>query len=104
WDTERKRWFYLPPPDVDEKLAPDDDLHWTGTAQRWNHMCADCHSTNLQKNFDDASGLYRTTFSEIDVGCEACHGPGSVHVELAERNSLFWDRKRGFGLVSLSSS
>lgn len=104
WDTERKRWFYLPPPDVDEKLAPDDDLHWTGTAQRWNHMCADCHSTNLQKNFDDASGLYRTTFSEIDVGCEACHGPGSVHVELAERNSLFWDRERGFGLVSLSSS
>ena len=26
-----------------------------------------------------------TTFSEIDVSCEACHGPGSRHVEWAER-------------------
>lgn len=101
WDTERKKWFYLRPPDVDEKLAPDDDLHWTGIAQRWNNMCADCHSTDLQKNFDDKAEVYHTTFSEIDVGCEACHGPGSLHVELAESNSLFWDRKLGFGLPSL---
>jgi len=104
WDTERSRWFYLPPPDVDEKLAPDDDLHWTGIAQRWNNMCADCHSTNLQKNFDPQSGTYHTTWSEIDVSCEACHGPGSLHVELANRKSLFWDRKRKFGLADLKSS
>ena len=32
WDTERNEWFYLPAPDVDEKLEPDDDLHWTGIA------------------------------------------------------------------------
>jgi tetratricopeptide (TPR) repeat protein len=104
WDTERREWFYLPPPDVDERLAPDDDLHWTGIAQRWNNMCADCHSTNLQKNFDHQTGRYHTTWSEINVGCETCHGPGSVHVELANRNSLFWDRKRGFGLVDLKSN
>jgi len=101
WDTERKKWFYLLPPDVDEKLAPDDDLHWTGIAQRWNNMCADCHSTNLQKNFDVKTKTYHTTFSEIDVGCEACHGPSSLHVELAESKSLFWDRKLGFGLTGL---
>ena len=53
WDTERSRWFYLKPPDVDEKLAPDDPLHWTGSAQNWNHMCADCHSTNLKKNSNE---------------------------------------------------
>jgi Flp pilus assembly protein TadD len=103
WDTERREWFYLPPPDVRDRLSPDDDLHWTGVAQRWNNMCADCHSTNLQKNFDHQTGQYHTTWSEITVGCEACHGPGSVHVELANRNSLFWDRKRGFGLVDLKS-
>jgi len=101
WDTERKEWFYLHPPDVRERLAPDDDLHWTGVAQRWNNMCADCHSTNLQKNFDVATNTYHTTFSEIDVSCEACHGPASVHVELANRKSLFWDRKRGYGLARL---
>ena len=104
WDTKRKEWFYLHPPDVRERLAPDDDLHWTGVAQRWNNMCADCHSTNLQKNYDVATNTYHTTFSEIDVSCETCHGPGSVHVELANAKSLFWDRKRGFGLARLKDS
>ncbi len=104
WDTRRKEWFYLHPPDVRERLAPDDDLHWTGVAQRWNNMCADCHSTNLQKNFDVATNTYHTTFSEIDVSCEACHGPGSVHVDLATANSLFWDRKRGYGLARLKDN
>ena len=104
WDTKRKEWFYLHPPDVRERLAPDDDLHWTGVAQRWNNMCADCHSTNLQKNYDVATNTYHTTFSEIDVSCETCHGPGSVHVELANAKSLFWDRKRGYGLARLKDN
>lgn len=99
WDTKNKRWFYLSPPDVDEKLSPDDDLHWTGIAQRWNTMCADCHSTNLRKNFDPQTNQYATTFAEMDVSCEACHGPGSTHVELATSKSLFWDRNLGYGLV-----
>ena len=101
WDTTRNEWFYLDPPDVHEKLEPGDRLHWTGTAQNWNRMCADCHSTHLQKNFNPKTGKYHTTFSEIDVSCEACHGPGSLHVELAERNSLFWDRERGYALAKL---
>lgn len=103
WDTEQKRWFYLSPPDVSEKLAPNDPLHWTGSAQNWNHMCAECHSTNLQKNYDIANRRYRTTFSEIDVSCEACHGPGSTHVQLATAKSLFWDRQLGYGLAKLKT-
>lgn len=104
WDTKAKKWFHLDPPDVRERLEPRDDLHWTGVAQRWNNMCADCHSTNLQKNFDVASLTYHTTFSEIDVSCEACHGPGSLHVELASAPSLFWDRERGYALAKLKST
>ncbi|QDV68315.1 photosystem I assembly protein Ycf3 [Rosistilla carotiformis] len=101
WDTHAKKWFHLDPPDVQEKLAPDDDLHWTGIAQRWNTMCAECHSTNLRKNFDPSTARYHTTWSEIDVSCEACHGPGSLHVELANSKSLFWDRHHGMGLAEL---
>ncbi len=104
WDTLQEKWFYLPPPDVAEKLSPDDDLHWTGVTMCWNTSCADCHSTNLQKNFDVRTARFHTTFSEIDVSCEACHGPGSVHVELAESHSLFWDRKRGYGLARLKGT
>lgn len=83
WDTEKKSWFYLNPPDVKEKLAPNDPLHWTQAAQNWNHMCAVCHSTDLQKNFNEETLTYHTTFSEIDVSCEACHGPASLHVQMA---------------------
>ena len=103
WDTEKKEWFYLPPPDVPEKLDPGDVLHWTGMAQCWNTMCAYCHSTDLQKNFDVQSLTYHTTWSEIDVSCEACHGPASIHVQLARKKSLFWDRKRGYGLAKLKT-
>lgn len=105
WDTERQRWFEVTPPDVpNERIEPGDPLHWTGLAQNWNTMCAECHSTNLQKNFNLAANTYHTTFSEIDVSCETCHGPGSLHVELAESHSLFWDRRHGYALTKLKGA
>lgn len=82
WDARPRseggqRWFHLIP---DERIDWKDELHWTRRAQNWNYMCADCHSTNLQKGYDAKSDSYATTWSEIHVGCEACHGPGSRHV------------------------
>ena len=59
-------------------------LHWTRREQTWNYQCAECHSTNLGKNYDVATDGYGTTFSAINIGCEACHGAGSRHVEWAE--------------------
>jgi predicted CXXCH cytochrome family protein len=85
WDTRERRWFDLYP---DERIAPDDALHWTGRNQRWNTMCADCHSTNLQRGYDLESDSYETTWSELDVGCEACHGPSSNHVAWADAGAL----------------
>ena len=81
WDVREKRWYHLYP---DEAIDPGDWLYWTNAGQNWNGMCAECHSTNLKKNYDIKSNTYQTTWSEIDVGCEACHGPGSRHVEWAE--------------------
>jgi len=85
WDTRPgaqggQRWFHLYP---DEKIAYDDELHWTRPSQNWNSMCAECHSTDLKKNYDAESRTFSTTWSEIDVSCEACHGPGSAHVTWA---------------------
>ena len=105
WDVTKKEWFMVTPPDVlDERILPGDPLHWTGVAQNWNTMCAECHSTNVHKNFDLATNSYNTTFSEIDVSCETCHGPGSIHVELAEAHSIFWDRIHGYGLPKLKGA
>jgi tetratricopeptide (TPR) repeat protein len=98
WDTFDKRWFHLYP---DQEIPAGDWLHWTGAGQTWNYMCVECHSTGVERNYDVASDTYHTTYSEIDTSCEACHGPGSVHVELAGAKSLFWDRRLGYGLANL---
>jgi tetratricopeptide (TPR) repeat protein len=81
WDTQRRAWFNLYP---DQDVPPDDWLHWTRNGQNWNGMCAECHSTNLIKGYDAETATFSTTWSEIDVSCEACHGPGSRHVAWAE--------------------
>ena len=86
WDSRPKdhggrRWFHLYP---DQKLKPGDPLHWTGRDQTWNYQCADCHSTNLQKNYDLTANTYATSWTDIHVSCEACHGPGSRHVAWAK--------------------
>jgi len=86
WDTRPKerggqRWFHLQP---DEYVEPGDPLHWTGPSYNWNYSCADCHSMAMKKNYDRATKRYSTEYFEINVGCEACHGPGSRHVERAE--------------------
>ena len=87
WDSrpsERggQRWFALYP---GQKITYRDSRHWTGIDQNWNYMCADCHSTNLHKNYDARSRTFSTSYSEIDVSCEACHGPGSNHVAWAKK-------------------
>ncbi len=81
WNTRKDKWFHLY---ADEQIAPDDPRYWTNRLQNWNHMCADCHSTDVRKNYDAEHDTYDTTFAEIDVSCEACHGPGSKHVDWAE--------------------
>jgi len=81
WDSKDKKWFRLQP-DLD--IHHKEWLHWTGGSMTWNTMCADCHSTNLKKNFNSKTEIYNTTFSEINVGCEACHGPASLHVSFYE--------------------
>jgi predicted CXXCH cytochrome family protein len=89
WDTRAKgqggqRWFDLYP---EWQLAPGDPLHWTGIDQNWNYQCADCHSTALRKGYDAQSATYATTWSELSVGCEACHGPASNHVAWAKQDA-----------------
>ena len=89
WDTGKKRWFSLYP---EEKFSTDDPLHWTGRYQNWNMMCGECHTTDFKKGYDPGADTYRSGWSEIHVGCQACHGPGGDHVA--------WARKGGRGAAS----
>jgi predicted CXXCH cytochrome family protein len=86
WDSRveeagGQRWFHVY---GDDAIDHNDVLHWTRPSQNWDSMCAYCHSTDLQKTFDLATKTFATTWSEINVSCEACHGSGSGHVEWAE--------------------
>ena len=87
WDSRPspagQNWFHLNP----SATRADDVQHWTSRSQNWNLMCADCHSTNLRKRYNPDADTYRTTWSDLNVACEACHGAGSRHVQ--------WARLRG---------
>jgi len=85
WDVPGKRWFFLYP---GKRIPRSDWLHWTRNGQNWNGMCAECHSTNLRKGYRPAEARYETTFSEITVSCEACHGPASAHVAWARERKV----------------
>lgn len=90
WDTRApeaggQRWFHVY---GDEIIPAGDELHWTMPAQNWNYMCADCHSTGYEKNYDAESGTFASSWTDVDVACEACHGPGSLHVSRARENRL----------------
>jgi predicted CXXCH cytochrome family protein len=77
WHVESKRWL-----DWKEITPVPDDAH--DLRQIWNTNCFNCHATNLAQGFDPQTQRYETTWTEMGVGCEACHGPGRAHVGLME--------------------
>lgn len=48
----------------------------------WAEYCQGCHTTG----FEMGEGTPR--FAELGVGCEACHGPGRLHVEARGRGAI----------------
>lgn len=91
WDSRKsseggQRWYHIY--EGQDPVSADSPLHWTGIYHNWNSRCAECHSTNVVKGYDAASRTYTTTYDQIDVGCEACHGPGSQHVQWAKEGKV----------------
>ncbi len=83
WDSQDKaeggqRWYSMYP---DEQITPDDRLHWQQPLQNWNGMCADCHSSGLTRNYNTTTDTFNTDYTEINVGCQSCHGDMSMHAD-----------------------
>jgi tetratricopeptide (TPR) repeat protein/formate-dependent nitrite reductase cytochrome c552 subunit len=94
WDSRTKneggqRWFILHPDQSDTDI-----FHWTQMGQNWNHMCADCHSTDFEKNFDVKNNQFNSRFSAINVSCNACHGDSKEHLKWANGNTKI--KQKGF--------
>ncbi len=81
WNTQTQTWF---DPQPELKAQADEWVHWTQGAKNWNSMCADCHSSNVEKNFNAVENSYNTRISELNIGCESCHGPGEKHLQAVE--------------------
>nr|WP_136251209.1 ammonia-forming cytochrome c nitrite reductase subunit c552 [Ningiella ruwaisensis] len=105
WDTREKedggqRWMHLYP---NEDIPFNDRLHWQQPLQNWNGMCADCHSDGLKRHYNPNTQSFATTYTEINVGCLACHDDktqahnkehraGSTAVEHEANKTGFWRR------------
>ena len=102
WDAREatrggQRWYHLYPKDA---LKAGDAMHWTGVNQNWNFMCSECHSTALEKKYDAKQEVFHTTWKELNVSCEACHGPASNHLTWAQRTPAERDGDKDKGLVN----
>lgn len=75
WHVDSQRWV-----DWKETTPIPDGAH--DLKQIWNVNCFNCHATNLDRGYQAASAEYRTTWTELGIGCEACHGPGRDHVAI----------------------
>jgi len=101
WDSRPtaqggQRWYHIYADQA--PITADDPLHWTGPYHNWNTRCAECHSTNVRKNYSADTRRFDTRYDQIDVGCEACHGPGSQHVERAQLGDLEGIAHGGFAM------
>ncbi len=61
--------------------APEKDI-FKGEYGRWSVTCIKCHTTHGQPNPLDEAGSPSAVarVAEFGISCEACHGPGSAHV------------------------
>ncbi len=77
WHVASRRWV-----DWKEITPIPDDAH--ELRQIWNVNCFNCHATNIVPGYDINAKRYRSTWTEMGIGCEACHGAGRQHVELMD--------------------
>ena len=77
WHVASKRWV-----DWKEITPIPDGAH--DIRQIWNANCFNCHGTNIVQGYDLDEKKYKSTWTEMGIGCEACHGPGRQHVALME--------------------
>jgi predicted CXXCH cytochrome family protein len=88
WSTARQDYF--PYWNLQEGSLPsvaDLWLQMTSLNSAWNLFCARCHTTHLSILNKDANHTFaQTEWVDAGIACEACHGPGSQHVNYFANN------------------
>lgn len=84
WDTQKGRWFHLYP---GQGVNFKNPLHWSKPNQNANFMCVECHTTGYKRNFDAVNNRFNSQWNSLGVGCQACHGPASNHLQWTAKNT-----------------
>ncbi|MDH4248907.1 MAG: cytochrome c family protein, partial [Deltaproteobacteria bacterium] len=58
---------------------------WDAPANAFQFRCMGCHTTNASVTGGVNGQPFETTWSDLGVACEACHGPGAAHVRAPVR-------------------
>ena len=88
WQLQEQRWIHMngafltPDPEGGAEGRPIRVQDYDRHVVRWNDNCVFCHNVGADPGLDPDNGRFDTTVAELGIACEACHGPGSVHVEL----------------------
>lgn len=96
WSVPRQAFF--PYWNLQEASEPSVDDLWAQMRSQnsaWNLFCARCHTTNLEILSKSANHTEaHTQWTEPGIACEACHGPGSLHLDYFRTN--YANRVAGF--------
>ncbi len=61
-----------------------------GQKNTWEGQCSTCHATGYKVlAVNEKNVVTKWTMSEKNVGCEACHGPGSKHAAAGDKREIF---------------
>ncbi len=93
WIVEDKQWTVKPFNDLwwiadgtpDGRPKKPEEMPKTKTGDA---TCDGCHTTGFSVNKDKDSGRWAGRKIELGIGCEACHGPGSVHVKTKSKTDI----------------
>jgi len=92
WNLETEGWVAYHATDWYDPATGDAKA--IAISQSWDRRCAGCHATGVEIDFNDTSGEWTASYSELGIGCEGCHGPGSLHVTPPsgeDRKDFIWN-------------
>ena len=77
YDPAKDEWFNV---FGDEHRQTNEWGYWSNRGMNWNVQCADCHMTNLNKNYDVDTDSYQTSWEHTAITCKQCHKGTDDHM------------------------
>jgi hypothetical protein len=80
WNIEEQSWrdSVEGPLGGDGPVPTTASVYWDNWGRTWNRACAECHASDLKRNFDPKTAVYSTQY-DPQINCESCHGPAGQH-------------------------